>query len=349
MRLLKTLLMYSLLYLILTNQVFSYQNDVLRINGYSSFEIEKQTSDQGSGDKNFSFDADLFDLVFNFIPTKKVRVSADVTWEHGSATEDGKGNVAVEYGFAEYTISDSFKFRAGKFLIPFGIFNEIHTSKPSYLSVKEAASTNKTERTAAGGYRFFPRWGTGVGLKGHFTLAQYEGDYDLLITNGEGADNDFEEDHGPGKAYTFRSRVGLGDNWQLGVSFYNDSNSNVLTIDDVLSYGFQSEYENGSFHLIFEIVKGEKETLNPTTGNREEIRQVGWFIQIAYEYEDSGLTPYFRFEEVDPNSNIGNDTGRDIILGLNIKVDEAYTIKIEDNYFKGLDYNEIKAAIAVGF
>ena len=79
--------------------------DKLRINGYGSLEYEKQITDasKGKGDKNGSFDADGFDLVFNFTPTDRFRVAADLTWEHGPATEEFRGNVAVEYAFAEYS------------------------------------------------------------------------------------------------------------------------------------------------------------------------------------------------------------------------------------------------------
>ena len=44
------------------------EGDKISVNGYSSFEFEKQLENEGEGggDPNSSFDADLFDLVFNF-------------------------------------------------------------------------------------------------------------------------------------------------------------------------------------------------------------------------------------------------------------------------------------------
>ena len=112
-------------------------SDMFHLNGYSSFEFEKQLGDKGKGDPNGSFDADLFDLVFNFTPVPRLRVSSDLTWEHGAASEDGRGNVAVEYAFAEVTAKDWLKLRAGKMFTAFGIYNEIHTAKPAFLTVKE--------------------------------------------------------------------------------------------------------------------------------------------------------------------------------------------------------------------
>jgi hypothetical protein len=121
--------------------------DKLRINGYGSLEFEKQLTDpdKGKGDKSGSFDSDGFDLVFNFTPADRFRVSADLTWEHGAATEEFRGNVAVEYAFAEYLVRDWMIVRAGKMFTPFSIYNEIHTAKPLFLS-EGAGGTNKIEK-----------------------------------------------------------------------------------------------------------------------------------------------------------------------------------------------------------
>ena len=133
--------------------------DSFRVDGYSSFEFEKMFGDEGRGDPNGSFDADLFDLVLNWRGSDRLRVAADVTWEHGPATEDGRGNVAVEYAFAEYSFADWARVRAGKMFTPFGIYNEIHTAKPAYLSVKEPLSTNKPDKFGMP-QRMYPRWET---------------------------------------------------------------------------------------------------------------------------------------------------------------------------------------------
>ena len=92
-----------ILCLIPASPVDGIDPDQITINGYTSFEVEKQIerASEGGGDPNLSFDADLFDLVFNFRVADKIRAAADMSWEHGAATEDGRGNVALEYGFSE--------------------------------------------------------------------------------------------------------------------------------------------------------------------------------------------------------------------------------------------------------
>ena len=187
--------------------------DRIRINGYTSFEFEKQLEGKGkgAGDANGSFDADGFDLVLNIQATERVRAALDLALEHGVATEDGRGNVAMEYGFVEYAFSDLVKLRLGKMFTPFGIFNEIHTAKPAFLSVKEPASTNKTERIVEDGFRYFPRWGAGIAVHGDGLIGERNFSYDVFLANGDQSEtNPFEEDNNTAKSITGRWRFETG-------------------------------------------------------------------------------------------------------------------------------------------
>lgn len=328
----------------------------IAINGYASFEIEKQIEPrgEGAGDPNFSFDADLFDLVLNIQLTDRIRVATDLSWEHGSATEDNRGNVAVEYAFTEYAFSDLFKIRVGKFLTPFGIFNEIHTAKPAFLSVKEASSTNKTERIVKAGYRFFPRWSVGIGLQGDGVVGRRNLDYVLVIANGEQeTTNPFEKDVDLSKSVTARVRLGLTNYLNLGGSFYFD-NVAEPGFRRLISTGVQAEVRWRKAEILFEMVRGAK-----TRGSGTSLRQLGWFVQPAYRL-GKGVTPYMRFEHLDPDLRSGNNSGIDIVTGVNFEVSPGFIVKVDNNYFRGApgsslgvfpgrDYNEIKAAVVLGF
>ena len=326
----------------------------LTINGYSSFEFEKQLEEEGGGDPNGSFDADLFDLVFNFQVNDKIRVSADLTWEHGTATEDDFGNIAVEYAFVEYAFSDLAKVRFGKMFTPHGIFNEIHTAKPAFLSVKEPASTNKPERIVENAFRYFPRWGTGVSIRGDGVIAERDFNYDVLISNGNQEEtNPFEEDNNLAKAITARFRFEPTDSVSIGNSFYHDK-VEADGVDKIVSDGLEFRYQTDTWRVIAELTYG---WLTPETGN--QIQQIGWYIQPSY-YFKYGLTPYLRLERVDPNLDIADDHGYDLIVGLNYEISGGFMVKVENNYYKGASnstlaqypnasYNEIKAAVVLGF
>ena len=328
--------------------------DSLTINGYSSFEFEKQIEEEGGGDPNGSFDADLFDLVFNFQVNDKIRVSADLTWEHGSATEDELGNVAVEYAFVEYAFADLVKVRMGKMFTPYGIFNEIHTAKPAFLSVKEPAATNKPERIVENAFRFFPRWGTGIAIRGDGVIAERDFNYDVLVANGFQEDtNPFEEDNNLSKSVTARFRFEPTETISVGNSFYYDKVESD-GVDNLVSEGLELHYQGNTWRLLAEIAFG---WLQPTDG--EKIHQVGWILQPSYSL-DNGVTPYVRFERIDPNTSRDEDHGYNFIAGVNLELTGGFIIKAENNYFKGASestlaqypnasYNEIKAAVVLGF
>lgn len=328
--------------------------DRLRINGYSSFEFEKQIEEEGDGDPNGSFDADLFDLVFNFQVSDAIRVSADLTWEHGAASEDGLGNVALEYAFVEYAFTDLVKVRVGKMFTPSGIFNEIHTAKPAFLSVKEPASTNKPERIVNDAFRFFPRWGTGIAVRGDGVIADRDFNYDIFIANGDQSEtNPFEEDNNTSKSITARFRFEPTEAMQFGNSFYYDKQESA-GVDSLVSDGLEFRYQTGTWRVIAEFVFG---WLQPLDG--DQVTQIESFVQPSY-YFDNGMTPYLRFEYIDPDTDTAKDHGYDLVVGLNYEISGAFMIKVENNYFKGADesslaqfpgssYNEIKAAVVLGF
>lgn len=330
--------------------------DRIRINGYTSFEFEKQieAKNGGRGDPNGSFDADGFDLVLNIHATERVRAALDLALEHGVATEDGRGNVAMEYGFVEYTFSDLLKLRVGKMFTPFGVFNEIHTAKTAFLSVKEAASVNKNSRIVSGGFVFYPRWGAGIGLHGDGGIGEKNFNYDLLLTNGDQENtNPFEKDDNTAKSLTGRFRFEPSDSLRLGYSFYVDTFSDPKQ-GRLVSHGVEFEWARGEFRLLGEAALG---VLSPRTG--AQVKQVAGYLQPSYRFKN-GFTPYVRLDMLNLDTHKANDVGTIFIVGINYELAKQVNVKFENNYFHGgtatnlakfpgRDYNEIKAAFVLGF
>jgi hypothetical protein len=147
--------------------------DRITVNGFTEFEFEKQLEKKGFGDPNGSFDSDTIGLVFNVHASDRVRISLESDWSHGADTRAG-GGVTLEYGFLEYTVSDLAKVRVGKFLTPFGIFNEVHNIAHSFASVKLPSSTNKTARIIKDAYLFYPRYASGIAAHGD-VLGRFRG------------------------------------------------------------------------------------------------------------------------------------------------------------------------------
>ncbi|PCJ63388.1 MAG: hypothetical protein COA79_00855 [Planctomycetota bacterium] len=315
----------------------------VKLNGYSSFEFEYEISDKGDGDKNGSFDADSIDLVFNIYPVNRLRFAIDISYEHGTATEDNRGNVAMEYAFGEYTYNEYLKIRFGKMFSHFGIYNEIHTAKTSFLTFKEPKSTNKISKVGGGDFLFYPRWQVGLAVTGEFDLADKEFDYILQLSNGDQGDeggqdtNPFESDNNTQKAFGGRFRYNILEDLRLGLSFYHDI---VEEYDDdldpkhenptgqhtsVFSYGFQAEYQIRNLTFEFEYTGG---FVDPSSGS--SIDRYGVTLLGAYTFKDK-YTPYVRLEYFDPNQDVSNDEATIFICGLNIEVLRWFNVKVEIN------------------
>ncbi len=353
-----------------------------RLNGYSSFEFEKQLTEDGKGDKNGSFDADLFDLVLNWRANERLRVAADVTWEHGAAAEDGRGNVAIEYGFAEYAFGDWLRLRAGKMFTPFGIYNEIHTAKPAFLSVKEPFATNRTDKWGTP-VRLYPRWLTGVAALGNGTSPVGEWDYAVAVSNGEQyaytADgfeitgNPFEEDNNKEKALTARVRLATVANLELGLSGYLDT----VTVDGMagtlrqVAYGVSLKWSlpSPSIGVELELV-GADFTPSPSLKDAVDAafpaapldtRTTKGATAMAFWHATEALTPYARFEWLDPDDDVEDDVTTLLLAGVNYRVAGGLVLKLEGDYtmaqknsgfgdgIDGVDFFEVKAAAVVGF
>lgn len=353
----RRVLSLAAVFLLVATPVLAIDWDKLSINGYTSFEYEKQleSAGEGGGDANGSFDADAIDLVLNFQVSDKIRASTDLTWEHGAATEDERGNAAVEYAFVEYTFTDLLKVRVGKMLTPFGVFNQIHTAKPAFLTVKEAASTNSPSRIVEDADRFFPRWGAGIGLQGDGAMGEMPFDYDVLLANGEQDDaNPFEEDDNSSKSVTARFRLEPTDSLQIGASLYYDKFADGSQFDSIHSEGLEVDWQISRLRVLAEAVWGSQRV--PAGGSTN---QVGWFIQPSFSF-DNGVTPYLRYDWIDPDTDGDGDEGHDVVVGVNWEPSRWFMIKVENNWFKGRansslgqypgrDYNEIKAAVVMGF
>jgi hypothetical protein len=351
---LKRLLIAALAFLALPGVEAQEMADRIVINGYTNFEFSKQLSKDGAGDKTGSFDADQFDLVFNITVSERVRAALDLSWEHGTATEDGRGNQAVEYGFVEYAISDKLKLRFGKMFTPFGVFNEIHTAKPAFLTVKEAASLNKNDRIVEGGFLFYPRWGAGIAAHGDAVVGGKDLSYDVLLANGEQEDaNPFEEDENTSKSLTARVRFNATENLRLGYSFYRDRLS-AEGFTTLQSHGLEAELDLAKIRILGEVAFG---SLGFAGGSSQ--RQLGWYIQPALHLKN-GWTPYLRYDKFSPNRDIKEMGGRDFIIGVNVEISKNFQLKVENNAFKGgtrsslaaykgRGYHELKAALVLGF
>jgi hypothetical protein len=291
--------------------------------------------------------------VINALLTDRLRFGTDLTWEHGTATEDGRGNVAVEYAFMEYFVRDWLKLRAGKMFVPFGLYNEIHTAKPLFLSVKEPFSTEKTDKLGSA-VRFFPRWGAGLAALGSGLLGGRDYDYTLQVSNGESDTvNPFEEDDNTAKAVAARFRYHPLRGVALGVSGYWDELSPEEVDGRVTqaSWSVHGGWEGSRAGVEGMFVEGK---LDPEGAGR--LSRQGYFVTLWGKL--GRVRPYLRYEHHDPDTELDDDDATLVLGGLNVRIDDGFYLKAEldrttsgplNEKTGGVAFNEFKASIAVGF
>lgn len=350
----------SLLTLLSVQGFTANVNEQLFIGGYSSFEWEQQIEKTGRSDRYGSFDADLFDLVIAYQASDKVRMAADLTWEHGAASEEGLGNVAVEYAYPEYAVSNEFKIRAGKMFTHFGIYNEIHTAKPAFLTVKEPLSTNKPDKFgSADGIPFFPRWQSGLAFLGDIDAGDNTLTYMLQVSNGDAAvrvDDEFElvsmydKDVDHAKAINGRVIFTTEDDQAFALSAYYDNMSIVTgedyepltdvsqisnSIDDGevvgnlarFSLSFHSTGYVGDVGYEVEIVHGILDGKGPE-GNPFYRERLGTSAMVYYPMAGR-YTPYIRHEFLEPDMDADDDIAQAVSTGVNIRLDANLFLKTE--------------------
>lgn len=341
--------------------------DKVSLNGYFNFEFEDKIAGDYSGrftDEHASFDSDMFDLVLNIQATDKVRIAVDFSWEHGSQSEVYKGNVGYEYAFAEYTFKDALKIRAGKMFTPFGIYNEIHTAKPSIIILKEPNPTNKMYFISKDKYEqttFYPRWGTGIAMLGNSEIAGVPIDYVMQVANGDlsygEGDNEYNKDDNDHKAITARVRAELTDSLQVGASVHYDVMQNYYEPDDlemiVNTQGVQMIwYPSEDFRFEAEFVTGTLNAKRVTS-----FRRTGFSIVPSY-YITENINLYLLLGAADPNHSKDKDSVTNIAPGINIEVynnifvkADLFNVQSQDNntIYEGDSYTEFRAALSIGF
>lgn len=326
----------------------------LRIDLFASFEIEYQLEDEGLGDPNGSFDADQMDLVFNY-QKEQFRIAIDIAVEHGVSTEDDRGNVVLSFGFAEYSHSRALKLRAGKYLTPFGLYNEYNSLKTAFLPVKLPLATNKPGSLTSAGFRFFPRRQVGLAVLGSLASKTGSFDYDVVLSNGDQEEgNPFEEDDNSQKALTLRGVYHPSTGPNLGLSAYLDTLQTPEGSARLSSFGLSAAHSADRALLQAEVQIGDLDA--PVDG--DGVTQWAGYLEIGFPI--GNLTPYFEAQYLETESDV-QETAEVFIAGINYRFKKYAVVKLEGAYTKGnaanrefegipgRDYNEIRAAIVMGF
>ncbi|MCF6310077.1 MAG: OprO/OprP family phosphate-selective porin [Sulfurimonas sp.] len=236
--------------------VFDTQDIKFGINGYLDLEYTYMTKMpmvmgnmiKATGDSS-TFEQKHMNLLFD-AEKGKLRMHLNFQSQNAYTTEDGgKGEFALEESYGEYTVNDGFKVRAGKFLMPFGIYNDIHYITSLFATVVLPQMYEPPAMYS--GTRLLPS-SSNVMVSGTYFGDETELSYSLYA--GNGARNSNGGDTNKDKQIGTRLKLTLFDNLKIGTSYctVNDNlngegRNNIYGADlevDLFdeTLNFQSEY-----------------------------------------------------------------------------------------------------------
>ncbi|MEK6559067.1 MAG: hypothetical protein AABZ43_02895 [Planctomycetota bacterium] len=325
------------------------------VGGYMDFQFRASEEDSKNG-----FDQTRFiPFIFSDI-SDRVKLAAEIEFEHGGISGENDGEVKLEFATIDFLITDWLNWRGGILLTPLGKFNLVHDSPLQDLTERPLVNQYIIPTTLSD---------MGMGFFGSLYPSELSKlDYEIYITNGvfHGLDaegnsgfelnkglretrNDFPFDdynQNPGVVgrVAFSPFIGLEFGGSAYTSRYDEDNENQLTIP-----AFDFAYQKGPFELVGEGAYAFLETddLAEDAGITDDMW--GYYLEARYHFMPSGLrtlapkiftenstfTGVLRWDQVetaglDDNGESAHWLRNRITPGLNYR----YT---EDTVFK-LDY-----------
>ena len=343
-----------LMCLVFALSVSNAQENKFHINGF--FDFEAEVSNKDAAGKNWTFDQHHLNIITNYLIDDHFRVSSEIEWEHGPlfSSSSSSGNIYLAKAFLEYKHSDALLIRAGKFLSPFGIYNERHDATPTFLSSFLPQSIYGNQEQSIGGKgRLFAKHSTGVQLLGSLFWDNMSLKYQVYLSNGIGP-NENEKDNNSNKGIGWRIVFSpIGQELSFGSSFYSDRNGNASnTLQTTI--GFDVEYNFADAHIEAEYFIPKLEKVDGQGNPNGKFRTVnGYYLLGAYTFLER-VTPFIRFERFDSDVDIESNTETITTIGINYSVTSSVFLKAEMQLFgfqKSLleNYELFVTSIAVAF
>lgn len=354
----------------------------LAISGY--FDIEFR-SDQA--ERNPTFDQHRFVLRLDGDVSENIFFKSEVEFEGGGVASRLTNNeILVEFAEVHFDFHDSFKFKAGILLVPFGRLNALHDSPLQELTDRPLVDQHIVPTT----------WQeAGIGGYGAFDVGPVGIDYDVILVNG--LDDDFSTTAGGGfrgNRSSFRrdnnddlmfvGRLGITpeiaflDALNVGFSFlsgeYDDANK-----EDITMIGLDWTIRKGPFEVVGEFATANLERSAAQIAGGVPGGADGWYIQLNYHFfpeswigswdfftKESMFTLVFRYGTIDTDDSAKaidrttrGDAYRDDVehftVGVNFRPIKKTVIKleyqflVEPNGVEDADNDKLVISIATYF
>ena len=343
-----------LLILLGTSNIGYSQGSKLHIYGFFDFEVEVGNKDSDA--RKLTFDQHHLNLLTNYTFSNRFIVATEIEWEHVPifSSDHQEGKIYLAKALLQYRHSDAFLLRIGKFMSPFGIYNERHDATPTFISTQLAKSVYGKHELIPGYYgRLFAKHSTGIQILGRFFAGNWSAKYQVYLSNGRGP-NSGEKDMNFNKGFGWRFVVvppvkGLS----IGTSFYTDKNGYAKNIRQSTA-GLDAELDLSSAMIQAEIIYSRIERVDSAEIPNGTFREVlGYYVLGSYTFFEK-LRPFARYDYYLPDIKTSFDAEHMIMLGVNFAITQSIYLKAEVHFHRFQDvkkknFEMFISSIAVAF
>lgn len=290
-----------------------------------------------------SFEARRFNLFTHSVVAERVRVAAELEFEHGT------DEIKLEFAFVDFEIHPMLIFRGGILLSPIGKFNLAHDSPLNNLTERPLVSTliipTAFSEAGMGLYgSFFPTAESRL----TYELYAVNGLHDGVLSGGEGTRfgegrGAFEEDNNHIPSFVGRLAYSPFLALEIGASFhtgpYNRFKIDGVQVDekrDLTIAAVDWEYRGDTFDVMGEYVRASIDIPPALRGLFAE-QQQGIYAQVNYHFGKgwisamprSRFTLVGRYDGVDLDAGLQGDARERFSIGLNFRPVEDTVLKLD--------------------
>ncbi len=330
---------------------------------FGFFDVEAKVGDRDNEAKRWTFDQHHLTVIWVYDLDDRSRVLFETSYEHGpeqsSAAVEGK--IYLPKAYWEFMASDAAKIRIGKFLPPFGIYNERHDATPTliptllpqsvygkHLNLDGALSDSLGQKVRA-----YPRFGMGVWLLGRKYLKDWELEYHLYILNGRG-DDPYKQDGNTNKGVGARMVIAPPHGRpRIGLSWYSDRNDALNNVYQQVAE-MDLEITLADFFLEGSIILPRFEKLNERGEPADhKLSSMGWYVMAGYTLFGR-LTPFAYYDHHNHDLDMQDTGALDIGVGINYNLRPSVYLKSEVHFNSSDEededsYRTFLSSLAVAF
>jgi len=279
----------------------------------------------------YGFQLRRLNLIQSYKIGKHITIIADAEYE-GSPSHNNtskQGTIKLSRAFIDYCLSEKINFRIGRYLNPFGLYNEVHDFGASFYLVDAPRLYQKHTLYSGNSQRFFNKYGTGVQIFGKLSSNSNGGALNYAVSLSNGRDENQKNGSDIDKTSAINAHIFYRPSFfgiQYGLSYNREKllkGIGGISGDFLQTVSLEFEWETDKFLLQLETALSQFK--NPSAIHQNALLN---YVHLAY-LRNEKLVPYIEFAyELNDTKNTA-DVYEETIIGTSIALESQLFLKPE--------------------